>query len=55
MTDRSSVYIAFLDMALAILAVVIVAVNPPKQAEGAPEKAWFLSHRRLVRRPGRRR
>jgi hypothetical protein len=43
MTDRSPVWIGLCDMALAVLAVVIVAVNPPKSAAGGPEqKAEYL-------------
>jgi hypothetical protein len=43
MTDRSPVWIGLCDMALAVLAVVVVAVNPPKQAEaGVKEKAELL-------------
>ena len=43
MRDRSPVWIGLCDMALAILAVVIVAVNPPKPAEaGVKEKGEYL-------------
>ncbi len=43
MTDRSPVWIGLCDMALAILAVVIVAVNPPQPAKGGVEmKALYL-------------
>ncbi len=41
--DRSPVWIGLCDMALAVLAVVIVAVNPPKPADaGIKEKAEYL-------------
>ena len=43
MTDRSPVWIGLCDMALAVLAVVIVAVNPPKPASGVEMKAEFLA------------
>ena len=43
MRDRSPVWIGLCDMALAILAVVIVAVNPPKPAEaGVKERGEYL-------------
>ncbi len=42
MADRSPVWIAFTDMALAIVAVVIVAVNPPRKAHGVERKAEYL-------------
>ena len=42
MRDRSPVWIGLCDMALAILAVVIVAVDPPKPAEaGVKEKGEY--------------
>lgn len=41
--DRSSVWIAMVDMSLAILAVVIVSVNPPAPVKaGVDEKAEYL-------------
>jgi hypothetical protein len=43
MMDRSPVWIGLCDMALAVLAIVIVAVNPPpKAADGVKEKAEYL-------------
>jgi hypothetical protein len=43
MTDRSPVWIGLCDMALAMLAIVIVAVNPPQtKANGVQEKAEYL-------------
>ncbi|MBV8473328.1 MAG: hypothetical protein JO107_10540 [Hyphomicrobiales bacterium] len=43
MTDRSPVWIGLCDMALAVLAIVIVAVNPPQtKANGVQEKAEYL-------------
>ena len=41
--DRSPVWIGLCDMALAVLAVVIVAVNPPKPASGVEMKAEILA------------
>ena len=43
MTDRSPVWIGLCDMALAVLAVVVVAVNPPQQARGVEMKAEMLA------------
>jgi hypothetical protein len=44
MTDRSPVWIGTVDMALAVLAVVIVAVNPPTpKAKGVEMKAEILA------------
>ncbi len=43
MTDRSPVWIGLCDMALAVLAVVVVAVNPPKPARGVEMKAEMLA------------
>ena len=43
MMDRSPVWIGLCDMALAVLAVVIVAVNPPKPAHGVQMKAEMLA------------
>jgi len=42
-TDRSPVWIGLCDMALAVLAVVVVAVNPPQQARGVEMKAEMLA------------
>ena len=43
MMDRSAVWIGLCDMALSVLAIVIVAVNPPpKAADGVKEKAEYL-------------
>jgi hypothetical protein len=43
MTDRSPVWIGLCDMALAVLAVVVVAVNPPQTAaSGVKEHAEYL-------------
>ncbi len=43
MTDRSPVWIGLCDMALAVLAVVVVAVNPPQTAaSGVKEPAEYL-------------
>jgi len=40
MTDRSPVWIGLCDMALAVLAIVVVAVNPPQTAaSGVKEHA----------------
>lgn len=41
--DRSPVWIGLCDMALAVLAVVVVAVNPPKPASGVEMKAEILA------------
>ena len=43
MMDRSPVWIGLCDMALAVLAVVVVAVNPPKPARGVEMKAEMLA------------
>ena len=43
MTDRSPVWIGLCDMALAVLAVVVVAVNPPNPARGVEMKAEMLA------------
>ena len=44
MTDRSPVWIGLCDMALAVLAVVVVAVNPPQRRAASEMKAEYLSH-----------